>query len=401
MFDFFKKIFGNKADEKTATPQPDVAINAESKIDTPTANQAETVKVEEKEVQPETEVSEPNETQPVEAPAESLSKEDADILKAKELMSDDNLFILLSVKEAFMSAGHSFPYIGNGGEGHLQLFLFHGYDKAKAFVDKTGFEVLDGVYCIGKMEPQSNYNTLANTLALAANMNINEVVLDGCQTCTIDWLLSVNNISKSAVNIRLTAEESKNLDKNFKPQFRFNPIDIYSYSNPYELNDSQANEVVKYFFDDPSKDSEEDAVYFGKLTLHKLCFLSTIIRVRFLPMSVEQKHENDTTLFNQKLVVLSNCITQKLQQLPCLYTLEDKETHQLLMRNNYMYVLYTDRYKYKGQFNYRTLKNGFSDVTTMWTQSLLTAGQTIKGIVVTDGPTVTAVVEFTKNQSKD
>lgn len=310
---------------------------------------------------------------------------------AKDLLTANDLFILLSVTDAWMNPGYSIPYIGNAGEGHLQMYVFHGYDKIKTFIDQAKIEVLDGVYLAGWLDPNSKTTSFDNTVVIANYLKINEVIVDGNQCCPIGLLLQN---SSGSMFILPTAEEQQKIDgDNYTPKIHFNPIDIYNYSNPYVLSEEQTNELMNYWNSDQSKDTKEDADYFSKLSLHQLCVISTHVRLQFLEQAMENKDEQGINYINTKLEVLGRCIVDKLKQMPKLYTIEDKE-HHLYRREDCMYILYTDRYKYQGHYNYRTIEWG--DVSMLWVQSTMmnTGYPAIKNIVVTDGPTTQAVVDL-------
>lgn len=70
-----------------------------------------------------------------------------------------------------MRYGLSQPYIGALKDGRSVLFLFDRYEDAKAFL-ANGYEILDGVYPIGKITADDAFNNLQNVMAIANTLGI-------------------------------------------------------------------------------------------------------------------------------------------------------------------------------------------------------------------------------------
>lgn len=337
---------------------------------------------------------------------------------AKNLLTDDNLYMLLSTTKADMINGYSFPYVGNkGGENViLFLFVFRSLEKARQYVDDCGYEVLDGVYPIGKITTNEKFFNLENTLAIAKTLGIKYVELDGKEYFDIDWFFNVNKIEKQSLNIMLKKEELDEIKGKSelggdKIPVRFNPINIVGYNNPYNITDERRKELVEFLMNCPARkdgisneefmsllgidtvgirneidQSWEEAVqYFMPLNLAEICFLNSIVQFQFLPKAQKEDSNEDLFLLKKVLGVIFEVTWRKLKEKKKLFTIADRTTKNLLVREGHAYILYTDLFKYQGKFDYVEI-NGEEELKNLISKT------NAKAIVVTDGPSHPAII---------
>ena len=96
----------------------------------------------------------------------------------QDLYAKEELFVMLSVARANMMNGKSVPYIGKKESGEGSLFVFTSYERAKECMDECGYEVLDGVYTIGRIEKTDKYRNLHTMFSLALAMGVAHVEFD-------------------------------------------------------------------------------------------------------------------------------------------------------------------------------------------------------------------------------
>ena len=96
----------------------------------------------------------------------------------QDLYAKEELFVMLSVAMANMMNGKSVPYIGKKESGEGSLFVFTSYERAKECMDECGYEVLDGVYTIGRIEKTDKYRNLHTMFSLALAMGVAHVEFD-------------------------------------------------------------------------------------------------------------------------------------------------------------------------------------------------------------------------------
>ncbi|MBO4806520.1 MAG: hypothetical protein J5554_10800 [Paludibacteraceae bacterium] len=313
--------------------------------------------------------------------------------RAKNLIEAEELYVLLSISKANMLEGFSFPYIGNLGEGKLTLYLFSTLDLAKQFVLGSDYEVLDGVYPIGKLEKKDQFSTLINTLIIAKKiMNVSHFDIDGVASYDIAEFLEKNEIKEYQVKIHLTnqeAEQAKASNGQNPPQLprRFNPIRITNFHNRFAIPEERRKELSDSLFVKEGQTREECLnTYVNGQTLTENCFMLTILFLSFMPQAEKAKNETDLKYFAGIRHMLSMVIWMKLKAEKKLYTLVDPQTKKPIIHNESMCVLYTDRFKYiQGNCEYKELA-GIEEIKQ------IVAENNLKSVVV-DGITTTAVLD--------
>ena len=240
--------------------------------------------------------------------------------------------------------------------------------------------------------------------------------LDGKEYFDIDWFFNVNKIEKQSLNIMLKKEELDEIKGKSelggdKIPVRFNPINIVGYNNPYNITDERRKELVEFLMNCPARkdgisneefmsllgidtlgirneidQSWEEAVqYFMPLNLAEICFLNSIVQFQFLPKAQKEDSNEDLFLFKKVLGVIFEVTWRKLKEKKKLFTIADRTTKNLLVREGHAYILYTDLFKYQGKFDYVEI-NGEEELKNLISKT------NAKAIVVTDGPSHPAII---------
>ncbi len=313
-------------------------------------------------------------------------------VRAQEVYAKDELFILLSITRANMEVGKSVPYVGMLKNGETILFLFTSYEYAKQYVDKCGYEVLDGVYTIGTVEKNHKFNNLYTIFNIAAQMGIKKVDINPLTEeafgCNIDWFMAVNGLEKEALSVVLSEDElAKVKNNNGQVPVRMNPVDIYQYSNPYMVSPERAEVILHHVFEaDPEKPFEEfEKLFLNEQTLHENCFVADYINTKMIPAAQQREKENDVQWFKMVNRVIQKTVWNRLSEQE-LYTLTDRQTGELYLKNNCMYVVYTDLFKYMGRLDYQKI-NSKEEVLQMARE------HGVEMLVVTDGPHGMTLIE--------
>lgn len=136
---------------------------------------------------------------------------------------------------------------------------------------------------------------------------------------------------------------------------------------------------------------EESVQYFMPLNLAEICFLNSIVQFQILPKAQNEGLKEDQIVFEKVLDVIFEVTWRKLMEKKKLFTIADRTTKELLVREEHAYVLYTDLFKYQGSFDYVEI-NGKEELFNLVSKT------NAKAIVVTDGPSYPAVIPIPKEK---
>lgn len=328
----------NEVIEEPSVPENIQEENTEVAPETPSAPQAETV-----EDKPEAKAA-------YETPEEH--NEETYLARAKQLVEADELYVLLSVSKANMLEGFSFPYVGNLGEGKLTLYVFSTYELAKQFVLGSDYEVLDGIYPIGKLDKKDQFSTLINTLIITKKiMKVDYFDIDGVASYDIAWFLEANEVKEYQVKIHLTNKEMEEAKANNgqppKLPTRFNPVQITNFSNPFIITEGRRKELLDSVFIKEGQPREDHINNFvQKQSLMENCFILTVVFLSYMPQAEKAQKEDDLKYFQGIRNMLSAIIWMKLHQERNLFTLVNAKTKEPVLQNESMCVITSERFKY-------------------------------------------------------
>lgn len=156
-----------------------------------------------------------------------------------------------------MRYGLSQPYIGALKDGRSVLFLFDRYEDAKAFL-ANGYEILDGVYPIGKITADDAFNNLQNVMAIANTLGISLLSHNAGTPnqfeCEISWFCQVNQVPNE-IKIQLPNQELDGQQESTTLPPRFNSLEIVDYTNPYYFTPAEVDDMIGFL-----QQAEKDAI---------------------------------------------------------------------------------------------------------------------------------------------
>ena len=303
-------------------------------------------------------------------------------LLANKLYKDDDVYILLSTRSANMFTGESTPYIGLMKDGRKILLVFTTYENAKEYVDSHGYEVLDGVYPIAKIDRWDKYRNLYEICNIALQMGVELMDVDpGSEQAVgfeIAWFMKANFLRPKEASIILTKAEMENLGGQIP--LRMNMMPILGFTDKYVISDERKKEIMGHIYaPNPYLTLMDDE------TLHENCFLMDVLNTEIMPKEKAEGNP-DMEYFYRTNVWLMQIVWDKLANSDIFVAVEN-DTKTVHIKDDSLYVLYTDRYKYMAPYEYRRM-NGREELV----QVIVASG--VNKIVVTDGPHSIAWLEL-------
>ena len=313
------------------------------------------------------------------------------ILIAQKIFNGDDIYIMLSSTQANMVQGYSTPYIGILQNDEKLLFLFTSYERAKAYIDEIGYEVLDGMYPIAKIDPEDKYRNIHQICNIAINMGIENVEVDlsydDAFGCKILWLLNANGKQVEEPGVLISKEEAEAImNKEVKSlPIRFNAMNILNFEYPYNFTEEQAANLFKNIFEHSYSFEELKFIFENKQSLIENCYLADRMNSILIPRAINDQKEKEAIYFGQISMLLEKAIWKQVFEENKLFTMADKQTGNIIVQNQSVYLVYTDRFKYIGQYDYVEL----SDKETFMK---VIKDNNINKVVVTDGPNYMCVL---------
>lgn len=312
---------------------------------------------------------------------ENQQSEEQVIEKAKKYGNAEKLYLLLSVKQANMLNGVSVPYICEKND-RKSLLVFSSLDWAKEYMDKYDYEILEKIYPIGCIKKGHNYYNLQAICNEAVQCGVDDITFDDLFTsqtftCSIRNFMESNQWEIQVVDKNMREEEySKN---------SLTPMPIIGFQSPYELSEEHIKAVLTTVFD--CKTMEEFMETFdAKESVFDNCYVMNYIHTQMIPIAKRAEKQEDITYFRKVSQLLGVVIMDKIKGCQNLHTLKDPRTNGLYIKDGSAYLLYTDLYKYMGEFEYQKI-----DSFEEWIDMI--RDKEIEHVVITDGPHGLAVIE--------
>jgi len=317
-----------------------------------------------------------------------LSSDEA-IRIAKRILGLDQIYILLSTRNANMLKGISIPYICQLENRSKGIILFSKETYAREYIEMHQFEILDCVYPIGVLEKADKLNGLYTIMGTANAakvdfLDFNPGFNDDSLGCSISWFMNINKLS-SEISMLLSKQDlNKMLRENSDNiQLRFNPIKISDFDNKYILDSDTSKVILKKVFEGDSL--EEQFTIFSNESLFECCHTMDYLYTRMIPIAEKDNKIEDVKYFKAVAEKLELVIKVKLSEMKQLFTLANAETNEIIIKNDAVYIIYTDRYKYMGQYKYMPLEKSLE-------RFLEQVG--VAMAIVTDGPHGIALLNF-------
>lgn len=309
---------------------------------------------------------------------------------AKKIMGMQELYIILSTKQANMENGVSVPYVCQTEDHGKGILTFSTKSYARKYIEQHQFEILDGIYPVGKIEVQDKINGLQTVLATAnalgaSFMDFNPSFQDNAMGFHISWFMQENKLDKN-VSILLTKKQYEKMlseNQNSIP-LHFNPIKIEDFDFKYHLTEDASRAILKKVFEGHSV--SDYVTIFNEESLFECCHTMDYIYCAMIPKAQQNKKNEDVPFFQSVAEVLETVVKNKLKEQNKLYTLVDPKTDKIFTKNGFAYILYTDRYKYMGAYDYVPInQNSIEDFLK---------SQGVSKAMVTDGPHGMAMIQY-------
>ena len=303
-------------------------------------------------------------------------------LLANKLYKDNDVYILLSTRSANMFTGQSTPYIGLMKDGRKILLVFTTYGYAKEYVDRHGYEVLDGVYPIAQIDRWSKFTSLYEICNTALQMGVELMDVDpGTEQAVgfnIAWFMKVNYLKPKEASVVLTKSEIENFNGNVP--LRMNMMPILDFEAKYVISDERKKEILSHIHaPNPYIAMMDDE------TLHENCYLMDALNTEIMPKEKAEGNPNMDHYYKINVWIMQ-IIWDKLANSD-IYVAVNRDTKEVHIKDNSLYVLYTDFYKYMAPHEQRRLNNREELV-----QTIIATG--VNKIIVTDGPHSIAWLEL-------
>lgn len=319
---------------------------------------------------------------------DKISSDEA-ISLAKRILELDHIYILLSTRNANMIKGVSIPYVCQLEDNSKEILLFSNEIYAREYIEKHQFEILDGLYPIGVVEKIDKINGL-HTILGTANvakvdfLDFNAGFNDNSFGCSISWFMKINKLSNEMSMLLSKDELEKQIAENSgNIPIRFNPIKIHNFDNKYVLDHDSSKAILQKVFEGES--FEEQFTIFSKESLFACCHTMDYLYTQMIPMAEKDNKAEDVMYFKAATKTLEIVIKGKLSETTQLFTLANPETNEIIVKNDVVYILYTDRYKYMGQYKYIPLGTSIEKLLEQ---------MGVAKVMVTDGPHGMALLNY-------
>lgn len=309
------------------------------------------------------------------------------INKAIDISNIKGKYIILSREQADMLHGISVPFIGALPGGEKIIYIYDSYEKAKHFFEKHGDKNIEENYPIAQIEDGVVGKNLFDILKIAKNMgatgldfNITEEDAFGAD---ISWFLDVNNEKNDSIAILMTKNEFDKIADKKDIVVRFNPMKIYNFFDPYNIDDERKQKLLRLVFDAGETLGDYKNTYL-QLELIECLLLLDYVTTKFIPSAAQQNKTQDVEYFKSVELILQEVVWKKTKNLKHLYTAIETDG-KTMIKKNCMYVFITNMYEKMGHYKYKKIEN-YDDVIKM------AEGIQVDKIIVTDGPRYLGII---------
>ncbi|SEI78836.1 hypothetical protein SAMN05216460_1468 [Streptococcus sp. 45] len=308
---------------------------------------------------------------------------------AREIADLSEVYVILSTSQADMQNGLSIPYVGIH-EGSKILFFFNSYEKAKNYLDKNGYEVLEGIHAIGKLTKDAPLHSFQNVLNIAWGLGVDWFDFNPLEPdangFNISWFLQETKLL-TELTVLTSGEQLKKQMENgaisASVPLHFNPIPIVNFKNPFAISEEREKQLQQGIFADYGDLNETVIHYYEQRSLCENCYLVEFLNMFMMPKAREMQKEDDLEYFEYIRSIVQIAIEMDLPSQK-LFLLKEKATQELLIRDKKLYVLYTDLFKYMGHYDYQP--------TTLAEVAEIIRKKQIENICVTNGPGPVALI---------
>ncbi len=152
------------------------------------------------------------------------------------------------------------------------------------------------------------------------------------------------------------------------------------------ISEKRKDEIKKHVFFGGETVGEQYNTFLNMENINENCYLFETISGSMIPKAFSEKKYDYMNFFENILDILSRCIYKRLFDEKNLFLLYEKND-TLLIKNNRVYLAYTDFYKDKCDYIYKRINNEQDFYA-------LIKNFQLDGIVVTDGPNYIVPIDF-------
>lgn len=306
--------------------------------------------------------------------------------RLKEIYAMESLYIILTTGIADFERGLSLPMVLMPKEEQRVILIFSDYEKAKRYVTIKRPMVVDGVYPIGEIKKDDKINNLDVICANAMAQGVTSIDFDVDDEngfgCKLTYFMQINKMDGQGQIVFSKEEMEKIKANNGKFVPRFNAMQIANFTNPYNLYKERADEVMDEILSDSGVEwARENAA------VHELCY--TANQLMFKALQAEKENEELGEKYKRTVDSINYIIFDKLAQLKKWYTLTNKDTGEIYIKNGAVYLIYTPRY-----FNRMPEGTVQTELPPSVAElAYLIGDKPVKMVVVTDGPKIMHIID--------
>lgn len=253
-------------------------------------------------------------------------------VKAEELLNKGEWYTLLSNKNTNMHLGKGKPVISQYNEDETCVLLVSEKEFARDIANKYRVEKIDGSTLIGKIKGKEEF---VKFLSAASSKSVKFVDYNSGKEdgfgADISYLMKELGLEKVEVS-------------------DFDELVVEDFSNPYKISNERAAEILNHIFISVPEELV-DAIA-NKENLAENCFVYNYIQTNLIKQARENGNEEDAKYFENLEDLLIKEIKRKLLDKP-FYIFKNKENGEVLIQNECMYLLYTNRFKYISKYDYQ------------------------------------------------
>ena len=255
--------------------------------------------------------------------------------KVNQLLEKNVWYTLLSNKNSNMVSGKGKPIIAQYSETDLCVLLFSNKEFAKEIAEKYRLEKIDGEVLVGKIEGKDK---LVKYLSAADSKNVKYMDYNSGKEdsfgAEVKYLFKLLDAEKEEIS-------------------EFEDLNIEDFSNPYKISNERAQEVLNHIFLGTVEEIEN--AFQNKENLAENCFVYSYVQTNLIKQAKDNGNEEDAKYFDNIEEMLQKEIKRKLLDKP-FYIFKNKENGEVLLQNECMYLLYTNRFKYISKYEYQEVK---------------------------------------------
>ena len=316
-------------------------------------------------------------------------KEQEAIIKVNEIISKQDLYIILSKSQANMITGESVPFIGCLEDKKI-IYVYDSLERAITFSEKTNVGDVNAKYYVAKIDgilPGTKLEDIVkNAIHIGATHMEYNALSDDVFGVELSWFLEKINADSRSTSFVISKNTAEEILKDGNIQVQFSPMKMIGYTDPYEIDEPRKEQILKLIFDAGETVGDYKNTY-QALSMMECLLLLDYVTTKFIPSAKAQKRIQDLEYFEMVEPILQEVVWKKLNDEVDLFTAINPDTGAIFENNNCIYVFITDLYERMGTLGYKKIE-GRSDIKNLMEK--VGANK----LIVTDGPRYIGILPF-------